>query len=467
MIDSTMGGQSYQVGRFAHTMRIRLMREHLGVDVDELEMEDEDMVLLDRKPEVPQEMKDAWDPGKEQQEAGIEDVEKAGKPLEWASRAVESAKDKVANVLGEAKEATALELDKHGGDLPGGGAVDKAGTHTREGTGDEAESDGKFSALEVPTLEEKVMAEGRPRDEGQANGDNDRDRTPNQRERANGVAVTPVREDHSEDDESSGSATTDGKDARLTSNGDPSRPLDSITESADSKPPCLHESTSVSKDVDASTTLTPNGTARTAKLSLLSDSHESDLSRDLSRSSSPDSRGASTTFLKTSDTSAARSASNASLRRNLRGKASAYTMPVPPPVIDPFGFADPLCDSFYKDVWMAAAVRNTQAYRKVFRCVPDDLVQTWKQYREFQVRLWLLASLAADSDPFVRRLGPSGTTRCAFFAFVPQTQLTLVCSHRRMSCRPATRHLTRILCTIPVSMELGEGGREEARWVKA
>ncbi len=37
MIDSYMGGQPYKVGRFAHTMRMRLMREHLGIDVDELE----------------------------------------------------------------------------------------------------------------------------------------------------------------------------------------------------------------------------------------------------------------------------------------------------------------------------------------------------------------------------------------------------------------------------------------------
>ncbi|KAJ3475282.1 hypothetical protein NLG97_g9513 [Lecanicillium saksenae] len=34
MIWSTMGGKPYQVGRFAHTLRMRLMREHLGLDTD-------------------------------------------------------------------------------------------------------------------------------------------------------------------------------------------------------------------------------------------------------------------------------------------------------------------------------------------------------------------------------------------------------------------------------------------------
>ncbi|KAL9114179.1 MAG: hypothetical protein Q9227_001951 [Pyrenula ochraceoflavens] len=36
MIWSTMNGQPYQVGRFPHTLRMRLMREHLGLDVDEI-----------------------------------------------------------------------------------------------------------------------------------------------------------------------------------------------------------------------------------------------------------------------------------------------------------------------------------------------------------------------------------------------------------------------------------------------
>ena len=36
MLWSTMNGEPYLVGRFAHTLRMRLMREHLGIDVDEV-----------------------------------------------------------------------------------------------------------------------------------------------------------------------------------------------------------------------------------------------------------------------------------------------------------------------------------------------------------------------------------------------------------------------------------------------
>ncbi|OAA57699.1 phospholipase D1 [Cordyceps fumosorosea ARSEF 2679] len=40
MIWSTMGGKPYQVGRFAHTLRMRLMREHLGLDTDAIQEEE-------------------------------------------------------------------------------------------------------------------------------------------------------------------------------------------------------------------------------------------------------------------------------------------------------------------------------------------------------------------------------------------------------------------------------------------
>ncbi|EMC92501.1 hypothetical protein BAUCODRAFT_77697 [Baudoinia panamericana UAMH 10762] len=36
MLPSFMGGEPYEVGEFAHTLRMRLMREHLGVDIDAL-----------------------------------------------------------------------------------------------------------------------------------------------------------------------------------------------------------------------------------------------------------------------------------------------------------------------------------------------------------------------------------------------------------------------------------------------
>jgi phospholipase D1/2 len=57
-----MAGKPFKVGRFAHTLRVRLMREHLGIDVDALDEEDlrtDDVTEGGNETEV-------WDPDAEQ-----------------------------------------------------------------------------------------------------------------------------------------------------------------------------------------------------------------------------------------------------------------------------------------------------------------------------------------------------------------------------------------------------------------
>ncbi|KAF8947011.1 hypothetical protein BGZ47_010541 [Haplosporangium gracile] len=44
---------------------------------------------------------------------------------------------------------------------------------------------------------------------------------------------------------------------------------------------------------------------------------------------------------------------------------------------------DPLHDSFYEGWWRPVAKTNTEIFREVFRCVPDDTVETWDEYRAF------------------------------------------------------------------------------------
>jgi phospholipase D1/2 len=60
--DSTMAGKPFKVGRFAHTLRVRLMREHLGVDVDSLDEE----ALMTNDPVQPEYLQEPWDPDAEQ-----------------------------------------------------------------------------------------------------------------------------------------------------------------------------------------------------------------------------------------------------------------------------------------------------------------------------------------------------------------------------------------------------------------
>lgn len=72
-IVSSMAGQPFKVGRFAHTLRVRLMREHLGIDVDSL---NED-TLTTRVPVEQYYEQEPWDPDNEQtygQKSGITHV---------------------------------------------------------------------------------------------------------------------------------------------------------------------------------------------------------------------------------------------------------------------------------------------------------------------------------------------------------------------------------------------------------
>jgi phospholipase D1/2 len=63
-----MAGRPFKVGRFAHTLRVRLMREHVGIDVDAIE-EDQ---LMSRPPVADADDIETWDPDHEQTEDGGE-----------------------------------------------------------------------------------------------------------------------------------------------------------------------------------------------------------------------------------------------------------------------------------------------------------------------------------------------------------------------------------------------------------
>lgn len=51
--------------------------------------------------------------------------------------------------------------------------------------------------------------------------------------------------------------------------------------------------------------------------------------------------------------------------------------------IDPYGFEDPLDPDFYEDLWFESARKNTDLFRLVFHCQPDDFVANWKDYKQF------------------------------------------------------------------------------------
>jgi len=44
---------------------------------------------------------------------------------------------------------------------------------------------------------------------------------------------------------------------------------------------------------------------------------------------------------------------------------------------------DPLHDDFYETWWKRIANTNTEIFREVFHCVPDDTIENWDQYKAF------------------------------------------------------------------------------------
>ncbi|KAI5968318.1 SPO14 [Candida margitis] len=51
--------------------------------------------------------------------------------------------------------------------------------------------------------------------------------------------------------------------------------------------------------------------------------------------------------------------------------------------IDPYGFEDPLNPEFYELLWYEIARKNTDIFRMIFHCQPDDAVARWSDYTNF------------------------------------------------------------------------------------
>lgn len=418
MIDSQMAGQPYQVGRFAHTMRVRLMREHLGVNVDELEANEGKAEFEAREADELIHREAEWDPD-HQQSHGTNRGVKGGKTSRFIRSMAGRGAQYVSATTSGAAEAGSVALQR-GGVKVKNTAIPSQEGHNNDADEPEGAESGQetkadkiaageakgpgFASTVVPTIEEKVMSEDRPPPDEQMQGDirEGNEHQPANIERKNGVATHNPRQQREEEEEE--------QDGNFGQHIPKLRPPPS---KADEGPTGEHRQQPMGQDFSQENPETDD----TRKL--VSGADRSGIADDAPRNAEPadvanadqgyhkldannkhDSEGAKVTGEVEADDGAAsprktrkadgnekavsRNDVTEKVKRNLRERGP-YTVPLPAPKVDPYGFADPLVDEFYKDVWLAAAARNTQIYRKVFRTMPDDLVQTWKQYREFQV----------------------------------------------------------------------------------
>ena len=354
MIDSFMGGKPYKVGRFAHTLRMRLMREHLGVDVDELEASERKegeasvnghegstaagaSVSSDARLE---DSDDEWDPEQEQSHNGLKrqgdtesspadlvDVQSNKQALKnAASNVTERGSGTTSAVRRQVKDTLAKSKDKFEAEELGEHTSSNSANHNeryqaaREERvdlalkGEESQKfvDGKYDNLMEPTLEEKLLVEDGPAING-----------------------------HSSETKRSGGAGVGAHGSPHRSSVDRHRLLGSLSSSSlgpERETEMLHRAGQRGRILSEDSTL----------LSGVGGGPED-------------------------------------IRRKVAARMSnsLWNLPAASLDIDPHRFQDPIDDSFYVDYWLTCAVHNMQIFRKVFKCVPDDTVTTWAEYKAF------------------------------------------------------------------------------------
>ncbi|KAI0081599.1 phospholipase D [Panus rudis PR-1116 ss-1] len=335
MIDSKMAGKPYKVGRFAHTLRVRLMREHLGVDVDAMYEDD----LMAFEPTKPEHDVQEWDPDAEQEYGREEGVTHVGKgkrrtaTKELAHDAVDGLEQALHGTGDAEAKDVAMLLRKTGmktknTDATVGDASLDEERRTYNEKGDKVPG---FTSSIIPTLEEKAIAEQLENENGQV------EREPKE----NGITQN-------------GDAKVQNGHGNGHANG---------TANGDSK----HGEPEDAR-VDGELYGAPAGT---------------DPSRDGRPQAQAATRGEAAEDEQKGPTARSQLRRHLTAKLGSRSSARPWVLPTPTPHVDPHGFDDPVCDEFWKDVWVACAVHNTEIFRKVFHAIPDDLVTTWKQYKEF------------------------------------------------------------------------------------
>ncbi|KAJ7696033.1 phospholipase D [Mycena rosella] len=342
LIDGSMAGKPFKVGRFAHSLRVRLMREHLGVDVDNME-EDHLMAREAVKPEREQEK---WVPDADENDGYVKEPKTKTALRAFAGTVVDGI-DQGIHGSTEAGSNTASKLLRKVG-LVHNSMAQSAGDNTLDAERKTYDRAGNleegFASSMVPTLEEKTVLEQRPPKE-QA------DDAPVE-EKLQSVPEDAAPEDAAPEKESE--AADEGPKPNGETHGDAS-PRE------EGKPP-------QARTDDGDLFGAPADASKTAK---------TDDEPPHARSGVDDAN----------EEEKAAPGARSILRRHLNAKlgSKTWTLPTARPKVDPNGFEDPICDEFWKNVWVASAAHNTEIYRKVFHAIPDDLVTTWKQYKEFVV----------------------------------------------------------------------------------
>lgn len=332
MMKSTMGGEPFEVGRFAHTLRIRLMREHLGVNVDEMEQTEFNMDGLAKQCKY-DEMVQIWDP---ESHNGIGGSGKLHSKSEMGAKLAEGAskhKDQNWTII-EANDSIMYDNK----------AIDRGLNKNNVSAQVPSEWFEQHQHVKVPEGfgRAKVSTSANPL--------------------ASGIPITMHRStnraeelEHAKRDPDVGISLRMHKDS-LNGDGKPFTASEQRIKAAKEKLDGMYDGFNLEKGPET-TPLLHLGAGNAGPFTSRTEQEEN---QEADHDQDPPFE----------------TAHEQPFKNPLTGRDIAS--------VDPYGFADPLCDEFYVHVWCELAISNTDIFREVFRCQPDDQVKTWKDYHKWE-----------------------------------------------------------------------------------
>lgn len=319
MIWSTMDGKPYLVGRFPHTLRMRLMREHLGIDVDELmehdiateeelrkiQIAEDDAKPIETREDLEaeammlerQDERDMIDRRHRMQDEFLsrsEDMRSFNHDIDWEQRNNPNLKTSKKMTT----DARVTQNPEHRKDVKGDGP-DGLNSATEAGLGEARDS--AFIDHRREVLLSPIASEGR------------------------GTVQQPKQGGQQKDGQQAGSDEEVKQDpGSLTANGRELAPSPAMEGRLS---PGLHPNQPSNHDTESSHSGVPSGVPGGPPQPSSSDLKHVFIDKDCMR--------------------------------------------------------DPVTDPFWLDTWQAVAEKNTKIYRNVFRCMPDSEVRSWKEYKEY------------------------------------------------------------------------------------
>ncbi|TGJ83392.1 hypothetical protein E0Z10_g5376 [Xylaria hypoxylon] len=311
MMWSTMGGEPYRVGRFAHTLRMRLMREHLGLDVDAITEEDRGAdfsAATEFETEMNQMYDEEYQHPNAESSAHAQNSAPHGRPNLYDTRSF---------------------------------------NHDTQGT-EKVRPSSSASSSSTPGSSKGKSPERDVRIHQNESHEKD----------VEGYGVDHWKEAQEKgQDLGSDSAVLNGREVILYRSGQPAR---SPAKPAASGSMAPEEGQSSEKGNGKLPPAAPHGPTQLpfgAQLEALPVLDDTDIG-------------------------------GPAVRLDDSGRPSSESpnpllTDITPAQIDKNCMRDPLSPAFWDDIWTRVAKNNTTLYRRVFRCMPDSEVSTWKDYHEF------------------------------------------------------------------------------------